>query len=99
MTRTAVTVCALVWTLLLVAIAVELRRIDDSLYHLSLPNRNLGRMVRTPAVAGPPETREQRIARKRQEMKELQESIEESFEAAGISAPKGKTATASPAPR
>lgn len=57
-------VLAIVWTLLLVGIAFELYRIDDSLMWLSAPNRNLARsMAATNAAALTPETEHDRAVR------------------------------------
>lgn len=68
--RGLVAILAVVWTLLLCAIAVELYRIDKSLAWISAPIQGIAAMAgatNRPAVV---ETREQRIERKAREQHE-----------------------------
>lgn len=97
--RALVAVGVIVWTLLLVGIAIELRRIDTSLEYLAAPMRGLVAWKESVSAPQKPETREERIARKRRELSEMKETFEEDMEAAGLSAPKGKSATVRTPPR
>lgn len=75
--RAMLAVIALVWTLLLAVIALQLYQINQSLEWVSAPVRALGSMAATPTVNGRSETREERRARYRREQQAITEDIED----------------------
>lgn len=68
--RGLLAILAVLWTLLLCAIAVELYRIDKSLAWISAPIQGIAALANTSNHPARTETREQRIERKAREQHE-----------------------------
>jgi len=90
---------AVVWTLLLGAIALQLYQVNDSLSWLSAPWRNLATSTTRTASEHKHETREQRIERKVREQREIVDEDAEIIKRLLIRDPPSKAATARPSRR
>jgi len=90
---------AVVWTLLLGAIAIQLYHVNDSLSWLSAPWRDLATSATRTAGEHKKETREQRIERKVREQRDIVDEDAEIMKRLLIHDPPGKAATARPSRR
>lgn len=97
--RAALLALAVVWTLLLTGVAIELYRIDQSLSVISAPVRGLAGAASRASVAATPETREQRIERKAREINELGDELRDVLTRSLDLQGQDKSATARPSRR
>lgn len=97
--RTLLATLAVLWTLLLAAIAVELYRIDQSVAWMGAPTRSVTSSLSDLAAAGKNESRQQRIERKALEIQKLRDNFEEALEAGQLATRTDKSATAQKPPQ